>query len=276
MDEHALARARQRLGAAERPHRPGRPRGGDRAGARGARGARRDDGGARGVAPRRGSATRSRRASAREVLPVARQIAEIRGLLNQAIRRLERLEGDLLAERHARVDDLALLVDLVSSGWKGVDERLARIETPRRVERPRHTSPLRSGPSSPPARAGRASKRLPRPARCRRRSGRPAQTRARARSPGRARFPAVVREEGPEDPLQLLGSDARPTVADRDLDDAVLRARARSIPPPSGVQRNAFESRFVMIWSTRSPSVTTGLRTPPGAGSRSRGAGPPR
>ncbi len=54
-----------------------------------------------------------------EVLPVARHIAEIRGLLNQAIRRLERLEGDLLAERHARVDDLALLVDLVSSGWKG-------------------------------------------------------------------------------------------------------------------------------------------------------------
>jgi hypothetical protein len=63
-----------------------------------------------------------------EVLPVARHIAEIRGLLNQAIRRLERLEGDLLAERHARVDDLALLVELVTSGWRGVDTRLARLE----------------------------------------------------------------------------------------------------------------------------------------------------
>jgi hypothetical protein len=63
-----------------------------------------------------------------EVLPVARHIAEIRGLLNQAIRRLERLEGDLLAERHARVDDLALLVDLVSSGWRGVDARIQRLE----------------------------------------------------------------------------------------------------------------------------------------------------
>jgi hypothetical protein len=63
-----------------------------------------------------------------EVLPVARHIAEIRGLLNHAIGRLERLEGDLLAERHARVDDLALLVDLVSSGWKGVDGRLERLE----------------------------------------------------------------------------------------------------------------------------------------------------
>jgi hypothetical protein len=63
-----------------------------------------------------------------EVLPVARHIAEIRGLLNQAIRRLERLETDLLAERHARVDDLALLVELVSSGWRGVDARLERLE----------------------------------------------------------------------------------------------------------------------------------------------------
>jgi hypothetical protein len=63
-----------------------------------------------------------------EVLPVARHIAEVRGLLNQAIRRLERLEGELLAERHARIDDLALLVDLVSSGWRGVDARLERLE----------------------------------------------------------------------------------------------------------------------------------------------------
>jgi chromosome segregation ATPase len=63
-----------------------------------------------------------------EVLPVARHLAEIHGLLNQAIRRLERLEGDLLAERHARIDDLALLVELVSSGWKGVSNRLERLE----------------------------------------------------------------------------------------------------------------------------------------------------
>lgn len=63
-----------------------------------------------------------------EVLPVGRQVAEIRGLLNQAIRRLERLEGELLAERHARVDDLALLVELVSSGWRALDGRLEQLE----------------------------------------------------------------------------------------------------------------------------------------------------
>ena len=61
--------------------------------------------------------------------PSARHLAEVRGLLNQVIRRLERVEGDLLAERHARVDDLALLVDLVASGWRAVNERLAAIET---------------------------------------------------------------------------------------------------------------------------------------------------
>jgi hypothetical protein len=63
-----------------------------------------------------------------EVIPVGRHIAEVRGLAGQTIRRLERMEGDLLAERHARLDDLALLVDLITSGWKGVDDRLARLE----------------------------------------------------------------------------------------------------------------------------------------------------
>jgi chorismate mutase len=63
-----------------------------------------------------------------EALPVARQVAEVRGLMNQLIRRLERVEGDLLAERHARVDDLGLIVELITSGWKSVNERLARME----------------------------------------------------------------------------------------------------------------------------------------------------
>ena len=63
-----------------------------------------------------------------EAQPMGRNLAELRGLTNQLIRRLTALEGDLLTERNARVDDLALLVDLVSSGWKGVDARLGRIE----------------------------------------------------------------------------------------------------------------------------------------------------
>ena len=46
----------------------------------------------------------------------------------RAIRQLERIEASLGTERSARVDDLDLLVDLISTGWRTVDERLARIE----------------------------------------------------------------------------------------------------------------------------------------------------
>jgi hypothetical protein len=63
-----------------------------------------------------------------EAAPIARRLAEVKGLANGTIRRLERLETDLLAERHARIDDLALLVDLITAGWRGINERLDRIE----------------------------------------------------------------------------------------------------------------------------------------------------
>lgn len=63
-----------------------------------------------------------------EVLPVARHLAEVRGLSAQTIRRLERLQGDLAAERKARVEDLALLVDLIATGWRGIERRLDRLE----------------------------------------------------------------------------------------------------------------------------------------------------
>ena len=65
---------------------------------------------------------------AEQARPVGRNLAEIRGLMNQVIRRLERVEGDLLSERHARVDDLGLLVDLVTSSWKSVERRLSALE----------------------------------------------------------------------------------------------------------------------------------------------------
>jgi hypothetical protein len=63
-----------------------------------------------------------------EVLPVARHIAEVRGLTSHVIGRLERLSGEVAAERTARIEDLALLVDLVASGWRGVEARLDRLE----------------------------------------------------------------------------------------------------------------------------------------------------
>lgn len=65
-----------------------------------------------------------------EAAPVAKQLAEVRGLAAQTIRRLERLETDMVAERNARIDDLALLVELISTGWKSVDEKLALLTEP--------------------------------------------------------------------------------------------------------------------------------------------------
>ena len=69
-----------------------------------------------------------RKAVREEAAPVARQLAQVRGLANQTNRRLEQLQVDLDAERHARVDDLAVLVSLISSGWKSIEERLDAIE----------------------------------------------------------------------------------------------------------------------------------------------------
>jgi hypothetical protein len=69
-----------------------------------------------------------RKAVRQEAAPVARQLAEVRGLANQTNRRLEKLQAELEAERSDRVEDLAVLVELISSGWRTVEERLARIE----------------------------------------------------------------------------------------------------------------------------------------------------
>jgi hypothetical protein len=63
-----------------------------------------------------------------EAALVSRQVAEVRGLGNQTIRRLDRIESDYAAERNARVDDLAVVVELISSSWNAVEERLSRIE----------------------------------------------------------------------------------------------------------------------------------------------------
>jgi hypothetical protein len=81
-----------------------------------------------------------------EARPVSRQLAEVRGLANQTIRRLERIETELLAERSSRVDDLGLLVDLIDSGWRAVDERLRRIEEA--LQQPRGATVYRIGEAS--------------------------------------------------------------------------------------------------------------------------------
>jgi hypothetical protein len=63
-----------------------------------------------------------------EAAPIGRRLAEVKGLQNNAIGRLGRIEATLESERRARVDDLALLVDLLVDGLKATNARLARIE----------------------------------------------------------------------------------------------------------------------------------------------------
>ncbi|HEY2327558.1 MAG TPA: hypothetical protein VGH52_08760 [Gaiellaceae bacterium] len=63
-----------------------------------------------------------------EAAPISRRLAEVKGLSNNAIRRLEQLEATLESERGARVDDLALLVDLLTENWRAMNARLERIE----------------------------------------------------------------------------------------------------------------------------------------------------
>ena len=60
--------------------------------------------------------------------PISRRLAEVKGLHNNSIRRLERIEATLDSERNARIDDLALLVELLTKGWRSMNGRLARIE----------------------------------------------------------------------------------------------------------------------------------------------------
>ncbi|HEY8646548.1 MAG TPA: hypothetical protein VIL77_11770 [Gaiellaceae bacterium] len=63
-----------------------------------------------------------------EAAPISRRLAEVKGLSNNAIRRLENIEATIEAERSARVDDLALLVELLTEGWRAMNARLDRIE----------------------------------------------------------------------------------------------------------------------------------------------------
>jgi transcriptional regulator with XRE-family HTH domain len=69
-----------------------------------------------------------REALREEAAPISRRLAEVKGLSNNAVRRLERIESTLDAERLARIDDLALLVELLTEGWRSMNARLERIE----------------------------------------------------------------------------------------------------------------------------------------------------
>jgi hypothetical protein len=77
-----------------------------------------------------------------EAAPISRRLAEVKGLSNNAIRRLQSLEDMVDSERNARVDDLALLVELLTEGWRSLNARLDRIEA-QLEQQPTNIVPLR-------------------------------------------------------------------------------------------------------------------------------------
>ncbi len=76
-----------------------------------------------------------------EAAPISRRLAEVKGLANTTVRRLEGIEQTLESERDARLDDLALLVELLTEGWRSLNARLDRIEAA--LQGPENVVPLR-------------------------------------------------------------------------------------------------------------------------------------
>src|SRR5262245_48518165 len=191
--------------------------------------------------------------------PSARHLAEVRGLTSQVIRRLERIEGDILSERHARVDDLALLVDLIASGWRSVEERLGKLEEGltrdgavgyRLGERQAAGGGVRTGRTR--------TNRLPRPGSLSS-SSRPPSASASSRAIVR---PSPVPPPSPDQNGRKIrsascGAIPGPVSATATLTSPFSAASPRSTRPPAGVQWSAFAIRLVTICSTRSPSVTS-------------------
>jgi hypothetical protein len=63
-----------------------------------------------------------------EVRPVAEQVAELGGLFERMLARLEEVSTSVEDERRDRLQDVALLTELLTSSWRSVDRRLARLE----------------------------------------------------------------------------------------------------------------------------------------------------
>jgi hypothetical protein len=63
-----------------------------------------------------------------EVRPVAQHVAELGALFERMLERLDAVSGEVGSERRERTEDVALLTELVTTGWRSVDRRLARLE----------------------------------------------------------------------------------------------------------------------------------------------------
>lgn len=81
-----------------------------------------------------------------EVGPVAKHVAELATLFDRMLQRLDKVSTEVGDERRERFEDVALLAELITSGWRSVDRRIARLEQiVTRIEAAKGT---RSGPQA--------------------------------------------------------------------------------------------------------------------------------
>ena len=63
-----------------------------------------------------------------EIRPVAQHVAELGALFERLLGRIDEVSTSVEDERRDRLEDVALLTELLTSGWRSVDRRLARLE----------------------------------------------------------------------------------------------------------------------------------------------------
>jgi hypothetical protein len=63
-----------------------------------------------------------------EVRPVTDQLAQMATIIERLLDRAEHTDRGIELERKERLDDVALITELITTGWRTVDRRLARVE----------------------------------------------------------------------------------------------------------------------------------------------------
>lgn len=91
--------------------------------------------------------------------PDTAHLVQLSAVLEELASAVRDLRQETDTERRERVDDLAVLIELISTGWQGLDRRLGRLERQLgRLEAPRSQAPppppppvLKEPPPAPPA-----------------------------------------------------------------------------------------------------------------------------
>ena len=156
------------------------------------------------------------------------QLSSVLGELAEAVRDLRR-ETD--AERRERVDDLAVLIDLITTGWQGLDARLGRIE--------RQVSRLESGRREPGSAA-------------------PARSSRRRRAPPAGGAAGAPRRVAAAPPSRARATGSRSSRRFRSSAPASSRSRCSSSPPAGRTSRARLRARHASADDRRGrPRPTT-------------------